>query len=586
MSLPENLGRLSSALTSDASLNIGVGVTPSGSFKLEVGTTSKFTGVATFGSTLSNGTYSYTLPSATGTLALVGGAGVGTVTSVAAITLGTTGTDLSSTVATGTTTPVITLNVPDASAANRGVVTTGVQTFAGAKTLTGALSGTSATFTTSDVNALNIAPITGTSQSRARITNTGGDIYFGVASSTGVSAITGTTAYSGYIATSDNSTDFFIGTGGAQRFKIASTGAATFSGNLSCSGATIQLNQTEIFPSSGASNRAYAFNLGNVAAGDFSISQGSSATGGTYTTRLIISPTGVATFSGGVVVNTSTSTIGTTADLGLLINNNGASGKLSQIGFGYSESTTGAVIGGIITAGGGATSSALFFATRSTTVGSDAPTERMRITSGGNVGIGTTDLTTVRLRVKSTTTGSSNFVLYTEDSAADALFWVRDDGLIDTGSRANSPYNYAATGRAMIVESNGYIGYLVSTRESKSNIESIKSVDFINKLNPVQFNYRKKDNITNAFIDEVYDNITYGFIADEVEKVDKNLVFYNEDGITLSGVEYNNMIALLVKSAQELNKKLELQQAQVKELKAEIDLLKGEPIIPTDNNLE
>ena len=48
--------------------------------------------------------------------------GSGTVTSVAALTLGTTGTDLSSTVATGTTTPVITLNVPTASAANRGAV--------------------------------------------------------------------------------------------------------------------------------------------------------------------------------------------------------------------------------------------------------------------------------------------------------------------------------------------------------------------------------------------------------------------------------------------------------------------------------
>jgi hypothetical protein len=46
----------------------------------------------------------------------------GTVTSVAALTLGTTGTDLSSTVATGTTTPVITLNVPTASAANRGAL--------------------------------------------------------------------------------------------------------------------------------------------------------------------------------------------------------------------------------------------------------------------------------------------------------------------------------------------------------------------------------------------------------------------------------------------------------------------------------
>jgi hypothetical protein len=46
----------------------------------------------------------------------------GTVTSVAALTLGTTGTDLSSTVANGTTTPVITLQVPTASAANRGAL--------------------------------------------------------------------------------------------------------------------------------------------------------------------------------------------------------------------------------------------------------------------------------------------------------------------------------------------------------------------------------------------------------------------------------------------------------------------------------
>jgi hypothetical protein len=48
--------------------------------------------------------------------------GAGTVTSVAALTLGTSGTDLSSTVANGTTTPVITLNVPTASASNRGAL--------------------------------------------------------------------------------------------------------------------------------------------------------------------------------------------------------------------------------------------------------------------------------------------------------------------------------------------------------------------------------------------------------------------------------------------------------------------------------
>ena len=64
----------------------------------------------------------YTLPDADGTIALVGGSGVGSVTSVAALTLGTSGTDLSSTVANSTTTPVITLNVPTASATNRGAL--------------------------------------------------------------------------------------------------------------------------------------------------------------------------------------------------------------------------------------------------------------------------------------------------------------------------------------------------------------------------------------------------------------------------------------------------------------------------------
>jgi len=51
-----------------------------------------------------------------------GNINTGSVTSVAALTLGTSGTDLSSSVATGTTTPVITLNVPTASAANRGAL--------------------------------------------------------------------------------------------------------------------------------------------------------------------------------------------------------------------------------------------------------------------------------------------------------------------------------------------------------------------------------------------------------------------------------------------------------------------------------
>lgn len=48
--------------------------------------------------------------------------GSGTVTSVAPLTIGTTGTNITSTVVNGTTTPVITLNIPTASATNRGAL--------------------------------------------------------------------------------------------------------------------------------------------------------------------------------------------------------------------------------------------------------------------------------------------------------------------------------------------------------------------------------------------------------------------------------------------------------------------------------
>ena len=57
-----------------------------------------------------------------GTSTSWGAGGSGTVTSIAALTLGTAGADLGSSVANGTSTPVITLNVPTASASNRGAL--------------------------------------------------------------------------------------------------------------------------------------------------------------------------------------------------------------------------------------------------------------------------------------------------------------------------------------------------------------------------------------------------------------------------------------------------------------------------------
>jgi hypothetical protein len=78
------------------------------------------TGAVTFSSLAGTGTR-MVVASSTGVLSTQA-ITVGTVTSVAALTIGTTGTNITSTVANGTTTPVITLNVPTASATNRGAL--------------------------------------------------------------------------------------------------------------------------------------------------------------------------------------------------------------------------------------------------------------------------------------------------------------------------------------------------------------------------------------------------------------------------------------------------------------------------------
>lgn len=120
-------------------------------------------------------------------------AGTGTVTSVAALTIGTTGTDLGSSVANGTTTPVITLNVPTASATNRGALSstdwstfnakgTGTVTSVSVTTANG-VSGSVATSTTTPAITLTLGAITPTSVN-GNIFTTGSSTYTGTAGQT------------------------------------------------------------------------------------------------------------------------------------------------------------------------------------------------------------------------------------------------------------------------------------------------------------------------------------------------------------------------------------------------------------------
>jgi hypothetical protein len=378
-----------------------------------------------------------------------------------------------------------------------------------------------------------------------------------------------------------NTLDFATNT--TNRLSISSTGAATFNGNLTITGTQPSsiINYTDatsyanlIFTELGT-NKGIIQYIGSTFAttarrNNLEIVNGANADMTFWTnntTRMTI------TSAGNVGIGNTTALhklqIGANADTKTSIGqsilflsaNAGNIGYVNELGFGDVSSTyPQSAIGNIITNATAASYGDLYFATRNVTTDT-APTERMRITSGGQVAINSTADTTFQLLIKGGDSTGSNYALVVRNSTPQNLFYIRNDGFILTGTAAGSPYNLPTTGRSAVIESNGALGYLVSTRESKANIKSIESIDFINQLNPVSFNYRKKDYDTNTFTDELYDNISYGFIADEVEKVNKELAFYNEDG-SLAGVEYNSIIAILTKAVQELKIEVELLKAK------------------------
>ena len=172
---------------------------------------------------------------------------VGTVTSVAALTLGTTGTDLSSTVANSTTTPVITLNVPTASATNRGALSSADWTTfnnKGSGTVTsvsgtGTVNGITLTGTVTSSGSLTLGGTLG-SIANSQLSNStisgvslGGNL-FSLTAGTGVSFSAGTT-YNGSAAITINAT----GTGGT-----VTSVAATVPSFLSISGSPITTSGT------------------------------------------------------------------------------------------------------------------------------------------------------------------------------------------------------------------------------------------------------------------------------------------------------------------------------------------------------
>ena len=154
-----------------------------------------------------------------------------------------------------------------------------------------------------------------------------------------------------------------------------------------------------------------------------------------------------------------------------------------------------------------------------------ASTERMRITSGGDVGIGNANAVGHRLLVAGRDASSSYYALVVTNNSLSSLLYIRNDGY------------------AWISQNAWAYG---SDRRLKENINYIESgLDKILALKPAKFDY----------IDGIKNNI--GWIAQDVEEVIPEAVLVNtNDEREYLSLKSDFIIPYLVKAVQELNQKI------------------------------
>jgi hypothetical protein len=530
---------------------------------------------------------------------------VGTVTSVAALTLGTSGTDLSSTVANGTTTPVITLNVPTASATNRG-----------------ALSSTDWTTFNNKQNALT-NPITGISAS-------GRVAYFN-----GDTSITGSSNFFW------DSTNNRLGIGLNNPQRTLEIHNATADSQLRISGAAPSVSLGEAITGAiyqakfGLITANGQYVTGGVA-GDFvMISQtgatifatsstekmrvqasGNVSIGNTNDTFKLdvtgtLRATGAATFSSSVSTGAALTVTGTnstsanntitgySADLyALAIRQKGASAGISGTNF----------MAQIISATGAEGLEIYTPNAKELVLGTNA-TERMRITSGGNVGIGTTNpgtklhiTGTTEMRLNTTSTGS--IIQFWKDSNAsyasaignaipsgsltnDLIFSTYIDGsswsermrITSGGDVYIGNSDFSSANPAIFLQKSGVITTVSSY--SSGTINLMRFFVIGSQIGGITYNgsavsynttsdYRLKQDIKDFNGLDLLTKIKtydyewkadksrgYGVIAHELQSVINYAVTGVKDGKEMQQVDYSKIVPVLIKSIQELKKELD-----------------------------
>ena len=170
-------------------------------------------------------------------------------------------------------------------------------------------------------------------------------------------------------------------------------------------------------------------------------------------------------------------------------------------------------------------------------------TEKMRITSGGDVGIGTTAPAT---RLHLNTSGDTVIRLTSTAGAYSTGIQMYAAGAGAGFIYSNQSIYVTANANGVYLPTNG-TSWVANSDLNLKNIESYieNAIDSIMDLKAIRFNW-KADSQKSTNI---------GLIAQEVEKVYPELINKNREGYL--GVRYTELIPIIIKAIQELNAKLE-----------------------------
>ena len=192
--------------------------------------------------------------------------------------------------------------------------------------------------------------------------------------------------------------------------------------------------------------------------------------------------------------------------------------------------------------------------------------ERMRITSTGNVGIGTTNPASLLQVYATTSSAGGNTAMFQAPNIGSSASWIHYGTTGDIYWRSA-----ATTGKVTLQDSGGNVGIGTGSPSYMLHVNgSVAGVGAYNALSDIRY---KKDvqslahslakilairGVTYKWIDEdKYGGQTQiGVIAQEIEKIVPEVVTTGSDGV--KRVKYADLIPLVIEAMQEQNAELEL----------------------------